>query len=544
MTVGNFTELYGIGSDFGTEGFDSISGADLQIVYSLDGDDSLNSTTTFSGGNLPDGRATVILVGGTGRNRYQVRDNSTALVVENDNDRDNILWTTIGSSGISLEKKTSFVAEIDNRHLYLGDTATDQYVILVDWQQPANRIETFDLTEGSISYEDFVSRYRDSSNYRGNITWNELAATKEIDLNRLGLSPDTIEEDFTTIARRSTELEDGTFFSRTEKQFVYGETRDDYLSGGFGTEGLFSYGGRDTLEGNSGNDIYFVDVETSNGSEIYDSDGQDYLIVAKRENLQNLSDNLFFNPYMDLRSPEIYNDSPIELSFPTPGIIGLERINNHLVIDINRDGLAETENDLTILDFFDGSGRATRRAVERINNLGSNSIVSFFANSAREQLKNEDFGENTIYRFYNSDLGVHFYTSDKNERNYVYDRLNNYVYEGASYMGIAPNTAPESVAVHRFYNQDSGTHLYTTDENERNFVRQQLDNYVYEGEAFFAYNLQVAGSIPVYRFYNSTSGAHFYTPSAVERDVVIDELPHFKSEGVAYYALSIDSNEI
>ena len=543
MAVGNFTELYGIGSDLGIEGFDSITGSDLQIVYGLNGDDSLNSTPSFSGGNLSDGRATIILVGGTGRNRYQVRNNSTAIVIENDNDRDNILWTTIGSSGISLEKETSFVAEIDNRHLYLGDTATDQYVILIDWQKPANQIETFDLTEGNVSYEDFISRYRDSNNYRGNLSWNELAA-KEIDLDRLGLSPDTIEKDLATIDRRSSELEDGTFFSKTEKQFVYGETKDDYLRGGFGREGLFSYGGKDTLEGDSGGDIYFVDVERSNGSEIYDVDGQDYLIIADSEKLQNLSDDLFFDPTMDLRSPTIYKDSPIELSFPTPGIIGLQKIDNHLVVDINRDGVAETENDLTILDFFDGSGRATRRAVERINNLGSNNIVRFFANSAQEQLKDEDFGENTVYRFYDRNSGVHFYTSDKNERNYVYDRLNNYIYEGASYTGIDPDTATESLAVHRFYNQDSKTHLYTIDENEKNVVRQELDNYIYEGEAFSAYNLQVEGSIPVYRFYNSATGAHFYTPSAVERDVVIDELPHFKSEGIAYYALPIESDGI
>ena len=86
--------------------------------------------------------------------------------------------------------------------------------------------------------------------------------------------------------------------------------------------------------------------------------------------------------------------------------------------------------------------------------------------------------------------------------------------------------------------------IYTIDENEKNVVRQELDNYIYEGEAFSAYDFQVEGSIPVYRFYNSTTGAHFYTPSVVERDVVIDELPHFKSEGIAYYALPIESDGI
>ena len=111
MTVGNFTELYGIGNDFGSVGFDTVTGFDLQIVYALDGDDSLNSNFGI----------TTILVGGTGRNRYKVRSNSTAIIVENDNDSDNILWTTIGSPGISLEKETSFVSVIDNRQDTNGD---------------------------------------------------------------------------------------------------------------------------------------------------------------------------------------------------------------------------------------------------------------------------------------------------------------------------------------------------------------------------------------------------------------------------------------
>ena len=61
MTVGNFTELYGIGRDFSSVGNDSITGADSQIVYALDGDDSINSSF---------GTLNTILVGGTGRNMY------------------------------------------------------------------------------------------------------------------------------------------------------------------------------------------------------------------------------------------------------------------------------------------------------------------------------------------------------------------------------------------------------------------------------------------------------------------------------------------
>ena len=549
MTIGNFTELLGNVSNSGITGFDSISGADLQVVYGLDGDDNLNSTATLSGGNLPDGETTVILVGGTGRNNYQVRNNSTAIVIENDNNSNNILWTTIGSTGLSLERETSFVAEIDNRHLYFGDTATDQYVILIDWQQPANQIESFDLTEGLISYDDFVSFYQDLDNYRGNLTWNELVATGEIDLDRLGLLSNAIDEDIATIIKRSAELEGGIFLSGTDKgKFLDGGVSNDSLQGGLGDDGLFGFGGRDTLEGGLGSDEYFINFETGSGSEILDTGGEldDFFLVAQNTDIQTLSNNYNSDSYLDLRAnPNIYGASAIELSFPQPGIIGLEKSGNDLIIDINRDGIAQAADDLTIFNFFNESGEAGTGKIERINNIiDTQDIIDFIANSAREKFKSENFGEHTVYRFYDSNLGVHFYTSDKNERNYVYDRLDNYTYEGAAYTGIDPLAPTDSFAVYRFYNQDSGTHLYTIDENEKNVVQQELDNYNYEGEAFFAYSFQVEGSIPVYRFYNSTTGAHFYTPSAIERDVVTEELSNFESEGIAYYALPINSEGI
>ena len=82
-------------------------------------------------------------------------------------------------------------------------------------------------------------------------------------------------------------------------------------------------------------------------------------------------------------------------------------------------------------------------------------------------------------------------------------------------------------------------HFYTIDENEKNVVEAELDNYNYEGKAFFASLTQIEGSIPIYRFFNNITGAHFYTPSAGERDNVEANLPDFQSEGIAYYALPL-----
>ncbi len=194
----NFVELVG------TDIRDSISGNDLEIVYGLQGDDILNSYPNFSGGNLSDGGETTILVGGSGENDYQLRPNSTAIVLENGAGEGNILWTTIQSPGVGLEKATSFFIEIDNRHLYLGDRASNQRAILIDWQETANQIESFDLVDGRISYDDFVDRFRNSDGYEGNVSWDDL---EQVDFERLGFDTARIETTLSQIRQRSAELE-------------------------------------------------------------------------------------------------------------------------------------------------------------------------------------------------------------------------------------------------------------------------------------------------------------------------------------------------
>ena len=146
----------------------------------------------------------------------------------------------------------------------------------------------------------------------------------------------------------------------------------------------------------------------------------------------------------------------------------------------------------------------------------------------------------TIYRFFNSTTGVHFYTANEIERDVVIDNLPEFNFEGASYLGVDPLTGQiEPSPVYRFFNRDTGVHLYTISEVERDVVTE-LDNFSFDGEVFFAYGVEIEGTIPIYRFFNSTTGAHFYTPSVIERDAVIDNLPDFQSEGIAYYAFRLE----
>ncbi len=244
------------------------------------------------------------------------------------------------------------------------------------------------------------------------------------------------------------------------------------------------------------------------------------------------------NALNTLNDPNNWGDAAIEISSPQPGIVGLEKSGTDLIVDLNRDGVAEADNDLTIVNYFDEQGNLGAGAPILLNNITfteHQDVVDLFANNSTS-VNSGDLGT-TVYRFFNTDTVVHFYTANEEERNFIEAELTNFQGEGASYRGVDPLTGAGSpVPVYRFLNQDTGVHLYTVSEAERDTV-ENLDNFSFEGEAFFAYETQIEGTIPIYRFFNPTTGAHFYTPSATERDTVTENLPDFQSEGIACYTL-------
>ena len=145
-----------------------------------------------------------------------------------------------------------------------------------------------------------------------------------------------------------------------------------------------------------------------------------------------------------------------------------------------------------------------------------------------------------IYRFFRSDIGVHFYTASAAERDSIVNNLQNYSYEGKSYISAADTADPFTGArpVYRFFNTSTGAHLYTMSEAERDNISNNLANYNFEGIAYYGYESDRPGVIPLYRFYNPVVDAHFYTPSVAERDAVLANLPDYQLEsndGIAFY---------
>ena len=105
--------------------------------------------------------------------------------------------------------------------------------------------------------------------------------------------------------------------------------------------------------------------------------------------------------------------------------------------------------------------------------------------------------------------------------------------------GEGPDSNVENV--YRFFNPDKGGYLFTTFEVERDFIQDNLDNFVFEGVDFAAYNTDIGEeTIPVHRFYDPSAGVHFFTPDEAERESLEADSSNYTYEGVAYYAIDLD----
>ncbi|MEM7591662.1 MAG: hypothetical protein AAF383_09120 [Cyanobacteria bacterium P01_A01_bin.83] len=157
----------------------------------------------------------------------------------------------------------------------------------------------------------------------------------------------------------------------------------------------------------------------------------------------------------------------------------------------------------------------------------------------------------SVFRFFENEKGFHFYTSSEEEKDTVQDQIEDgeltYQYEGESFAALAEDDDGDPLTgakpVYRFFNSFTGAHLYTISETEKNNIVDNLADYNLEGVAYYAYDEPQEDTIPLYRLYNSETGTHFFTPSASEKDNVLDALPAYSEEGddsIAFHVLPSD----
>lgn len=145
-----------------------------------------------------------------------------------------------------------------------------------------------------------------------------------------------------------------------------------------------------------------------------------------------------------------------------------------------------------------------------------------------------------IYRFFNRSTGTHFFTSSEDERDTIRTGLNSFSYEGPAF-NAATTASSDPITVYRFFNKRIGTHFFTSSTVERdNVIATSSDTYSFEGEAYKALSSDSTNpnAKSLYRFFNKTNGTHFYTSSDVERDSIIkNSSASYNFEGVAYKVL-------
>lgn len=163
------------------------------------------------------------------------------------------------------------------------------------------------------------------------------------------------------------------------------------------------------------------------------------------------------------------------------------------------------------------------------------------------------FDRTAVYRFFRFDRGFHFYTADQNEQEVVRNLSEEgrlpYDYENIAYDVLASDkdilTGAEIEAatpVFRFFNRVTGAHLYTMDENERDFIRDNLSIFDFEDVAYYAFESEPVDieTVPLYRMLNTQTGTHLFTSDINEFNFLRDNQPQFQIEGnggITFYVL-------
>ena len=159
-----------------------------------------------------------------------------------------------------------------------------------------------------------------------------------------------------------------------------------------------------------------------------------------------------------------------------------------------------------------------------------------------------------IHRFYESDKGFHLYATDDSEIQnmkqnstsegglfrdesekftVLTDNLDNIT--GEEIEGVIP--------VYQFFNSDTQAYLYTSDENEIEVV-ETFDNYSDGSIAYYAFESQPTEieTIPVFRMLNTSSNSHFYTTDQNELNYIRNNLSNFQMENqgeAVFYVLDL-----
>ncbi len=141
-------------------------------------------------------------------------------------------------------------------------------------------------------------------------------------------------------------------------------------------------------------------------------------------------------------------------------------------------------------------------------------------------------GKKSLYRFYNTLTGEHFFTSDEKERDTLLQDVA-WSNEGQGWKTPEFSNYP----IYRLCNPNNGDHHYTMDKNEYDTL--QTYGWVGEGVGLYSAGTEDENIVLLHRLYNPNAtgaGSHHYTADENERNELVKL--GWTYEGTAWYGLT------
>ena len=299
----------------GTSLSDSLNAMANTVNIGLQGDDTFKVSPSGA-------QDWIMLIGGQGNDTYIAKNNSVITIMDNaDSTGDKIIAT-----GIGLRRLTSDVATIDHgRHLIFGDIASNQYVVILDWQQPDNRIETIQLSDGtySFSYISSLISNLDAQGYLEDFSWSWSGL-----LDGTPYSASDVNEAINYYKKRNQDLQKN-LIGGAGNDTLTGDAADNVIFGYEGNDTLTGGAGDDTLTGGLGKDKYIF--KTGSGHDVITADPSNTEDTLVLSDIKTLAD---FNALQNIQNGDDLtlvlneNDSITIKGWYKEGVIGSIQLGN------------------------------------------------------------------------------------------------------------------------------------------------------------------------------------------------------------------------
>jgi predicted outer membrane repeat protein len=146
-----------------------------------------------------------------------------------------------------------------------------------------------------------------------------------------------------------------------------------------------------------------------------------------------------------------------------------------------------------------------------------------------------------VYKFWSSSLMSYFYTIYEEEKRGIIEKYSaQWEYRGIAYYAYTPLDYPKDAKpVYRLWLTYYQEFFYTIYEEEKDHIINTFPEGTVrsDGISFYAYQNgnQPEYAVPVYRFYIPWWGSHHFTADESEKDYIINDLPTAIYEGIAWY---------